>query len=356
LKKFDAAAQTFETLLEDDPKYAAMDKVLYELAWAYKSQEKPAEALSNFAKLAADYPQSPLAGEALFHVGEDRYQNAKYQEAASSYAQSKQAAGKSELGEKATYKLGWSHYQLKQYDEALEQFTEQVETYPESSLVADGMFMRAECLFKLENFQEALPVFTAAQQALAANENASPDIKVLLLLHGGQSAAQLKQWDESLAFLESIPADFPTSTYVPEALYEIAWVKQNQGKPDEALTLYEQAATKSRGDVGARSRFMLGELYFTDKKYDKAIPEFQRAMFGFGGDNAPAEVKKWQAKSGYEAGRCAEVQIAETTDPAARAKLIANAKEFYNYVVQKHPQDPLAAEAQKRLEVLATLK
>ena len=64
----------------------------------------------------------------------------------------------------------------------------------------------------------------------------------------------------------------------------------------EALSLYEVAATKSKGNVGARARFMRGELLFGEKKYDEASREFQRAMYGYGADQAAADVKNWQAE------------------------------------------------------------
>ncbi len=99
---------------------------------------------------------------------------------------------------------------------------------------------------------------------------------------------------------------------------------------------------------------MMGEIYFTHKQHNEAIREFQRGMFGYGGEQAPAETKNWQAKSGYEAGRCAEVQIT-AADAAAKPKLIADAKRFYTFVVEKHPQHELAAEAKKRLDVLGKL-
>src|SRR6185295_15123391 len=131
--------------------------------------------------------------------------------------------------------------------------------------------------------------------------------------------------------------------------------KQNLHKTAEAIADYSAAATKSRDHVGARSRFMIGELHFAAKKHDEAIKEFQRAMFGYGGDQASPEAKNWQAKSGYEAGRCAEVQITTAADAAAKQKHIADAKRFYSFVTEKHANHELAAEAAKRLAALGKL-
>ncbi|MEM0924657.1 MAG: hypothetical protein AAGJ83_01335, partial [Planctomycetota bacterium] len=103
---------------------------------------------------------------------------------------------------------------------------------------------------------------------------------------------------------------------------------------------------------GARARFMMGEIYFGQKQFDKAIPEFQSVMFGFGAEDAPADIKNWQAKSGFEAGRCSELlmQTARTKDAKDRAKTFA--KQFYQYVVQKHPKHELVGKAAERLNAL----
>jgi tetratricopeptide (TPR) repeat protein len=207
--------------------------------------------------------------------------------------------------------------------------------------------MKAECLFKTNKLTEAFPAFKEA----VASESLNEVMRSLGWLHGGQSAAQLKQWKDSVALLDQLIEKAPQSPYVFEAFYERGWAKQNLNQPAEALRDYEQAST-SRDTVGARARFMIGELRFDQKQYEDAIKDFQRVMFGFGGDKAPDDVKVWQAKSGYEAGRCWEVQIQAAADKAKRDAAVANSKRFYTYVVEKHPSDPLAVEARKRLQIL----
>ncbi len=80
LKKHAEAAASFQAILQDDPKYAGADKVLYELAWALKQQDKQKEAVEVFARLAAEHADSPLAAEAQYHVGESAYQAGDFQE------------------------------------------------------------------------------------------------------------------------------------------------------------------------------------------------------------------------------------------------------------------------------------
>jgi TolA-binding protein len=349
-KKYDAAATTFATLLKEHPKYSAADKVLYELAWAYKSQDKSAEAVAEFAKLAKEYPDSNTAAEAWFHVGEFQYANKQYDEAVKSFTTAKKAP-RGELNEKAAYMLGWTYYQQKTYADALKQFTAQTDAYPEGPLYPDGLFMKGECLFKEAKYAEALPVLKAALDTKKLTEKVEP----LVLLHAGQSAAQTKKWEDSLDYLSAILEKYKTSPYVDEATYEMGWAQKNTGELDDALKNFEKAATTNRGEVGARARFMLGEVYFEKKEFEEASRQYQRAMFGYGGEQAPADVKNWQAKSGYQAARCAEVKIQEAKDAKKKADAIAEAKKFYTFVVDKHPQNELAADSKKRLDVLGKL-
>jgi TolA-binding protein len=352
LNKLDAAIATFEGIIKDFPKFAGLDKTLYELGWAYKTHMKAEASLAAFARLANDFSASPLAAEAYFHVAEDQYNKKQYAEAAKTYTFAKQKSTAGELGEKSTYKLGWANFQLKQYDPAFKEFAEQLEKYPQGPLANDATFMKAESLFKQAKYQEALPIFQAALKVKAS----TPAMEVLTFLHGGQTASQLKQYDLAVQMLSEISTKFPDSPYVPEAFYELGFAKHKSGKAEDAMKDYTVAAEKSRTEVGARARFMLGEVLFEQKKFPEAIAEFQRGMYSYGGDNATAEVKPWQANCGYEAGRCSEVQIAEAKDATAKAKLIADAVKFYEFVTQKHAESSVAPQAKQRIEALGKLK
>ncbi len=350
LKKSAEAVQTFTAILNDHPQYAKADAVRYELAWAHRTAGNEDQAVAEFAKLTDQHPTSPLAAEAHFHVGEQFYKSQKYPEAVTAYMAAKSGAATSELKEKTLYKLGWAHFQLEQFEPAYQVFAEQATNFPDGALAGDAGFMKGESLFKQAKYPEALTAFTAARQVKPSSEQ----MEMLILLHGGQAAAQVKQWAQSLDYLSSLLQKFPETPYQAEAHYERGWALQNTDKLEEAYQEYGLAAAATTA-VGARARFMMGELRFTQKKFEDAVREFQRAMFLYGGDNAPAETKTWQAKAGYEAGRCAEVQIQSATTAQAKAEAIAEAKKFYTYVMQKHPQDALAAEAQKRLTALAKL-
>jgi cellulose synthase operon protein C len=127
------------------------------------------------------------------------------------------------------------------------------------------------------------------------------------------------------------------------------------GDDDQALKFFTEVADNYRTETSARARFMIGEIYFGKRDLAKAIPEFQRVMYGYGAEKAPDPIKNWQAKSGFEAGRCAELLIQSTNDPARKDKAAAIARDFFTFVIEKHPKHELASKSQERLDILNRL-
>jgi tetratricopeptide (TPR) repeat protein len=288
---------------------------------------------------------------------EQQYDAKQFDEAASTYTSVLSTARDAGMLEKAQYKLGWSLFQQERYPQAAAQFDKQASSFSQGPLAVDAQFMSAECAFKQDRFEEALAGYKKARQLLesATDSAASTQVKTLIYLHAGQCCRELKRWEECESWLKVVIDRYPQSPFLPTVLYEMGYCKQNQNKLSEALVFYAEVAGDYRTEVAARARFMMGEVYFSQRDFVKAIPEFQRVMFGFGGEKAPAEIKNWQAKSAFEAARCSEVLI-ESLKGNARNKVVETAQEFYEFIVQKHAKHELASKAQTRLGELQKLR
>jgi TolA-binding protein len=356
LKKPQEAVKTYETLLKDDPKYAEAAGVLYELGWSLKGLKRDADATAAFARLADEHPKSPYAAEASYLVGEQRYAEKAYDKALAAYEQAAAAKPEGAVAEKIVHKLGWAHYRLKAYKAAHAVFARQIDAWPSGPLAADALFMLGESLFQQNKHAEALAAYERAEKAKLSTD----DIRVLTLLHAGQSAAQLKQWAKSLEYLQKVVSNHANSYWVADALYEQGWATKNladdadgKGQADQAAKLYDQAiahfdaaARKAAGrtdqEVGARARFMQGEVHFQKKEHKEAIRNFFKVAQGYGYPNSPPAIQRWQAKACYEMGRVYEVM-----------KLVDEARSSYREVVEKFPTSEVAAAARKRVEELS---
>ena len=98
---------------------------------------------------------------------------------------------------------------------------------------------------------------------------------------------------------------------------------------------------------------MLGELKYAQKEDADAIRQFRKVMYGFGED-APEQVRDWQAKAGFEAGQCAGILASQRDKPADRERLVTLAKLFFTYVVERHPNSDEAKAASRQLEEYET--
>ena len=220
--------------------------------------------------------------------------------------------------------------------------------------------MVGECAFKVPDYKKALGAYEIARDHIRKNDensknlrdDAEKQVRELVLLHGGQSAAQLKQWDHSIQWYNELKQRFPDTAYLPQVFYETGFAYHQMNDTDSALKHFSQVAENYRNEIGARARFMIGEIYFGDKKFDQAIPEFQKVMYGYGAEKAPDDIKNWQAKSGFEAGRCSELLMQSARTENARKKARDFAIKFYQYVIDKHPGHELAKKSAERLEAL----
>lgn len=360
-KKPAAAAEHLQRLVAEVPGYPAMDKVLYELGWSMQESGRDDAAMKHFQTLISKYPNTSLVPEASYFLGQRNYVAGEWETAAEQFAKAAETTKDAALSEKSLYRLGWSHFKTESYDQAEKAFAKQAQKHSDGSLSFDAMMMVGECSFKKGDYDAALAGYTIARERMEAKNESSTTIRdaaerqvrELTLLHGGQSAAQLNDWDRAIDWYSELRDRFPTSNYLSQVFYETGFAYQQKGDSVQALKFFGEVADNYRNEIAARARFMMGEIHFADRKFDLAIPEFQRVMFGFGAEEAPDSIKNWQAKSGFEAGRCSELlaQIART--PAAKEKANAIAAKFFQYVVEKHPDHELADKSKERLGATA---
>ncbi len=352
------AAKYLERLATEVPNYPSMPKVLYEWGWLLNEAGDTGGASSKFAQLLELHPGDELASEAAFFVGQHEYAENNWAEAAKRFELAAKSANDPLLSEKAYYRLGWSRFKLAEYDKASEVFRTQAKEHPDGALVVDALMMIGEADFKNSRFEAALKAYVDARQrirdadetAKSLRDPAERQVRELVLLHGGQSAAQLKQWKEALEWYEELRTRFPGTTYLPQVFYETGFTYQQLGDDEKALKFFAQVADNYRNELAARARFMMGEISFGQRKLDQAITDFQRVMYGYGAEKAPDEIKNWQAKSGFEAGRCSEVLMQQAKSASSRDKAKQFATTFFQYVIDKHPTHELVAKSKERLQ------
>ena len=335
-KQFDSAAENFRQALRSAPHYADADQVMYELAWALEAGKKETQAAETFRRIAKKFPNSRLAAESVFRAAEADYANDDLERAIQGFRNALQQSQSKAIQEQAAHKLGWSYYKRKDFEKAASSFRQQLEAFAEGDLAPDAQYMMGECYFSLDQPEQALAAYQKAQQP---GRSKNQQLVTLSLLHAGQSAGRLKRWETSRQFLELLISQYPNSDLVIQAQYELAWAWQKSGETSKAAALYEQVAETTDSVVGARARFMLGELQFLNEDFETAIRTFFKVAYGYGHPKAPKAYRTWQADAMFEAARCCE-----------STKRFEAASRLYADLVEFHPNSDKTATARTKLE------
>lgn len=333
LKQYDAAVATWTALIAAKPDDPQADKAWYEMGFALLDAKKDKEAADAFRSLATKLPKSPLVSESWFRVGEFHENAKQLPEAILAYTAGLKSlpdqpapaaianAKLPDLREKLQYKLGWVQYQKELFPDAATTLLAQIKEHPQGKLLVDAQFLAAECLFRQNKFNEAAPLF--AQVVQAKPEKHLPRA----LYRSGTCAANLQQWAASQAAYAALIQQFPKFELINEARYGLGFALQQQKKLDEAAATYLLITKDTNTETAAKSRFMIGEIAFSQKNYKDAIEHFLEVAVGY-----PYE--EWQVLGYYEAGRCF-IELKEN----------GKARETLETVVTKFPKHPKAKEA-----------
>ncbi len=269
-------------------------------------------------------------------AGELYYGQKQYDKAAAALGHAaKLSAANATLRAQALHLLGWARFDAGQFEPALQAFRGQLKADPSGPLAVDGRVMIGECLYAAEDYPQALATYEESLTTLPGNE----ELATLALLHAGQAAGQVGKWVESLDWLDQASKANGNAGKRDEIQYERGWAMVNLKRPAGAKPIFEKLVDSTDGVLGARSRFMLGELQFADKEYEKAVRTFFRVAYGYGGRDAPPEYHPWQAESLFEAARCLE-ELGRK-EPAAK---------LYAELLERFPESAKARHAEARLQ------
>jgi cellulose synthase operon protein C len=355
LDEHGAGQQLLAEVADRWPDYDQRQDLLLELARSYQLHRQTESAEVRYRQLLEQYPESPAAGQASYALGQIAFGKQDYQAAATFFETTWQANRGQPLADEALYRLGWSLFRQERWQAALERFAMLAAEDGSQAFKTEAAFMQGECQWRLEDRPAALQSYRQARECLEGGaKTIGPAVPVLVHLHAAQVLGELERWAEMEPWLQVILDRYSDTSYLPQTLFELATSRQQQGELEEAIRLFGQVAGNYRNAIGARARFMIGQIRFGLQDYAQALPEFQQVMFGYGGLQAEDDIRPWQARSAMEAGRCAELLIGQL-DGEQRSRAVSVARDFYQYIIDHHNQSEMAAAAARRIEELKKL-
>jgi outer membrane protein assembly factor BamD len=180
------------------------------------------EARTAFRKVAERHPQSSYAPRARFLIGEAYYREGQFDKAIKEFEAFMSFYPRHEISDLVQFRLAMSYYdQMKPVEQdqeitrkSMEAFRVLVREYPESRYAADALAKIDICRGRL------------AQKELW--------VAAYYINQGNLSAARPR--------LEKVVKEYPRTLVMPEALYRLGEVYQNDGRTEDAQRLFRQAA------------------------------------------------------------------------------------------------------------------
>ncbi len=222
-----------------------------------------AGAAAEFQKFSVDYTNHPELPKAQFLLGESYFNQQKYQDAIPAYERLLNNFEKDDDTPLAVFHTASAYYALEKFEDASRFYSRLIEEYPASEFVPPAQFNLALAYKKLGKLDMAQYAY---QKYVSAAKAGDPQAQAALW-ETYQIQKDRKDFDSAVATLAQIrsapkaDADLTFETYYRESEVRLA-----EGRPDEALTVWE----KMRAMKPLGSQYRLQALIKLGEAYEKA--------------------------------------------------------------------------------------
>jgi cellulose synthase operon protein C len=279
-QKFTAVIDKCSNVLSFYPKSTVVDDALFLIGKSYFYQDEFVKAERKFTELVAKNPKRILALQGQLWLLKTLEKLNKFEEAnrvGQDLAPSAIEAGEENIAGEALMILGDIAVTQKNTETAIDAYTKAV------AAAGDGA-MRAAAQVKIGDLYFSLPDYEKAAAAYMEVQKFSPDDYMLYdsEVQAAIAYRRSKQYDQSVAVLRKMDADYRFLDYRGTIRYEIGRSLEKGGKLDEAVDMYRLVdTTYSKTEAGARAAYDLGRLYQFDLgKYADARIAYSHATVG----------------------------------------------------------------------------
>jgi len=369
------AAGLYTLLSECFPNLPEMDTVLYEWSWVRWDLGESTAADELLEKLRREHPNSNYWADATYRLASRAFATEHYDKAEKLAAEVVRAwknptavrpnpirsgsggasAGDAnpgaapldepeapsvgdELAEHASYLMArvaaTRAADNGNWDLVRQRFQRFLDDFPESPMRLIAEFWVAETLYRQQRYEPAAERFSRLARQIEGRDEAW---LAMIPLRHAQLLAHQRRWREARDVAAGISKRFPNFQQQYEAEYVIGRALAAMAELEDAREAYRrvlESPTGGQTETAAMARWMIGETYFHQKKYDAAMREFLRLEILH-------DFPKWQAAALLQAGKCRE--LLGEPDRAA---------ELYREVLTKYKQTEFAQRADQRLRQL----
>ncbi|MDA3815774.1 MAG: tetratricopeptide repeat protein [Prolixibacteraceae bacterium] len=276
-KNFGDAISSIEKIKNQSPSVKeALQRVTYYRGLELFNDGHYTRALEQFNKsLENDQYNRSYKAQTLYWMGETYFRTLKYDKAIEYFKMFQQTPGAFSTNEfgKAYYNVGYCYFNQKKYDLALEWFRKYLnQSNTKTEMEADASNRIADCFYLKRQFIPAIEYYEKAHQLNAYD----PDYALFqAAICYGLNDNHNKKTD----LLEGLIEQFKRSSFVDDALYEIARTNERDNNIDHAINGYNRLIKEApQSNFLKKALLQLGLIYYNRENFNASLESFKKVV------------------------------------------------------------------------------
>jgi tetratricopeptide (TPR) repeat protein len=175
--------------------------------------------------------------------------------------------------EKALFHIGKGYFFENKFRESITNLDILLLEFPNSKYLEEGLFIKGECLIKLGNLDQALETYSLI---IRQNNNNFWDLFALTQI--GSIYFFRNEHDKAENAFKKVMKDFPNDPLFYHAALQLGNLNFNKNNIVEAVQYYSIVLKGNILELFGEAHFGLGEIFYQQGKYEKALYSFETAM------------------------------------------------------------------------------
>jgi TolA-binding protein len=175
--------------------------------------------------------------------------------------------------EKALFQIGKGYFLENKFRESITNLDILLLEFPNSKYLEEGLFLKGECLAKSGNLDQALETYK-----LVARQNKKNVWHLFALTQIGSVYSFRSEQDKAEDAFKKVLVDFPNHPLFYYAALQLGNVNFNKNNIVEAVHYYSIVLKGNILELLGQAYFSLGEIFYQQGKFDKALQTFETAM------------------------------------------------------------------------------
>ena len=219
---------------------------------------------------------SRIAALSKYWKAECLYRTKHYNDAVNQYNEFILSPGAFSMIEYKTahYNLGYCCFKQQKFNEALSWFRKYIDfkDKKQPGLLADAYIRAGDIFYLQSNYTSAIDFYSDAIKLKGISTDYA-------LYQKGFTYGLMAKYNLKISTLEELIRNFPSSSYIDDAIFETAISHQAVNNLQTAELYYKKLVSEYPGSKNVkRSLVQLGLIYYNKNEFDKAISSYKRVI------------------------------------------------------------------------------